>query len=296
MSSQIAELCSYCQRDVPRVNHLQQSTLPSNLLRCLRRGSYMCTQILWNLYLPQVRDPQISSQLCQKHKKAGSFSLRMSEPIWSAICGDIRLRHAVHFSSLERPLPEVRHSSQAHHGLSSTGQWPVRAIPQVAEGIPQSKWYSHLPWVMMGLRTTPKEDYGLSSAKMVYGEPLALPDKFLDSTELPSASFLQQLRQQMSSFLQPQQKSSPYLPPLLQEQFVYIKRGAAASSLTSLYAGPYRAVERRDKYFYIDLKGRKDAVSTDRFKPHLGDLHFSGSPAALERPAADFSATAGMGG
>jgi hypothetical protein len=33
---------------------------------------------------------------------------------------------------------------------------------------------SHLPWVLMGLRTAPKEECGLSSAEMVYRTPLTL--------------------------------------------------------------------------------------------------------------------------
>jgi transposase InsO family protein len=36
-------------------------------------------------------------------------------------------------------------------------------------------WAARLPWVLMGLRAVPKEDSGLSSAKLVYGQPLRLP-------------------------------------------------------------------------------------------------------------------------
>jgi hypothetical protein len=69
--------------------------------------------------------------------------------------------------------------------------------------------------------------------------------------------------------LQPQQESSPSLTHLLQAQFVHIK-SAAASSLTLLYAGLYRVMERREKYFYIEVGEQKEAVSTDQFKPHFG--------------------------
>jgi Integrase core domain len=33
-------------------------------------------------------------------------------------------------------------------------------------------WAEHLPWVMLGIRAAPKEDSGISSARMVYGEEL----------------------------------------------------------------------------------------------------------------------------
>jgi hypothetical protein len=36
-------------------------------------------------------------------------------------------------------------------------------------------WAAHLPWVLMGLRAAPKEDSGLSSAELVYGQALRLP-------------------------------------------------------------------------------------------------------------------------
>jgi transposase InsO family protein len=36
-------------------------------------------------------------------------------------------------------------------------------------------WHSQLLWVLLGLRAAPKEDCGLSSAEMVYGEPLMYP-------------------------------------------------------------------------------------------------------------------------
>jgi transposase InsO family protein len=102
-------------------------------------------------------------------------------------------------------------------------------------------WYSQLPWVMMGLQAAPKEDCGLSSAELVPGE-------FLEGAERPPPDFTHQLRQQMNAFQppamkpQPQQPASTVFSSLMQAQFVYIKRGPAASSLSPLYAGPYKVI------------------------------------------------------
>jgi hypothetical protein len=63
-------------------------------------------------------------------------------------------------------------------------------------------WLSQLPWVLLGLRAAPKEDCGLSSAEMVYGEPIVLPGQFLN-TSPPAADFLDQLRQNMGRFVLP---------------------------------------------------------------------------------------------
>jgi hypothetical protein len=51
-------------------------------------------------------------------------------------------------------------------------------------------WPSHLPWVLLGLRAAPKEDSAISSAEMVYGEPLTLPGDFVDSSALPPVNFI----------------------------------------------------------------------------------------------------------
>jgi hypothetical protein len=38
-----------------------------------------------------------------------------------------------------------------------------------------SRWPEHLPWVLLGLRTAPKEDSGVLAAELVYRAALALP-------------------------------------------------------------------------------------------------------------------------
>ena len=38
-----------------------------------------------------------------------------------------------------------------------------------------SSWEEHLPWVLLWLRTVPKEELVVSSAEAVYGGPLELP-------------------------------------------------------------------------------------------------------------------------
>jgi hypothetical protein len=137
-------------------------------------------------------------------------------------------------------------------------------------------WPSHLPWVLLGLRAAPKEDSAISSAEMVYGEPLTLPGDFVDSSALPPVNFIQQLREKMSQFQPPPTRPIPIQQVSHQEaalhkaEFVYIKSGAAASSISPLYSGPYRVISRGEKTFHVDIGGRDEVVSADRLKPHLG--------------------------
>ena len=46
-----------------------------------------------------------------------------------------------------------------------------------------------LPWVLLGLRATPKETSGISSAQLVLGQPLILPGELKDVAEAPADDF-----------------------------------------------------------------------------------------------------------
>ena len=53
-----------------------------------------------------------------------------------------------------------------------------------------SDWVDHLPLVMLGLRSSPKDNSGFSPAEAVYGPTLSLPGKFLKHSEFPPEVFL----------------------------------------------------------------------------------------------------------
>jgi hypothetical protein len=42
-----------------------------------------------------------------------------------------------------------------------------------------TSWTAELPWVLLGLRSQPREDSNISSAEAVYGTPLVLPNQYL---------------------------------------------------------------------------------------------------------------------
>ena len=43
-----------------------------------------------------------------------------------------------------------------------------------------AEWPDPLAWVLMGLRATLKESNGVSSAQLVFGQPLTLPGELTD--------------------------------------------------------------------------------------------------------------------
>jgi hypothetical protein len=124
----------------------------------------------------------------------------------------------------------------------------------------------HLPWVLLGLRTAPKEDSGVSAAELVYGAVLALPAEFLSTAEPPVADFLQKLQQVELPATRPLSyaEAAAKLPAaLLLASHVYVRRGGMLPPLAPLYVGPYEVLERSDKCFRLAVGGREETVSID---------------------------------
>ena len=139
-------------------------------------------------------------------------------------------------------------------------------------------WIDELPWVLLGIRTVPKEDLECSSAEMVYGAPLTVPGDFLprgqDTDDV--AQFLPRLRETV-------RKLAP-LPPvphgtrpssvptaLADSRFVFVRRDSHRPPLTPPYEGPYKVLVHGDKSFVLDYGNRQDSVSIDRLKPAFVD-------------------------
>jgi hypothetical protein len=52
--------------------------------------------------------------------------------------------------------------------------------------------------------------------------------------------------------------------------FVYVRRGTAASSISPIYLGHFRVISKGEKTFHVDIGGRDEVISADRLKPHVG--------------------------
>ena len=135
-------------------------------------------------------------------------------------------------------------------------------------------WVHELPWVLLGIRTAPKEDLGTSSAELVYGAPLAVPGDFLPAQrhlDQPS-NLLERLRTAVGQ-LRPVPTSAhglpnTHIPPALRAcRFVFVRRDGAKKPLQPLYDGPYEVLEHGDKYFRLRIGTREDTISIDRIKP-----------------------------
>ena len=141
-------------------------------------------------------------------------------------------------------------------------------------------WMDELPWVLLGIRTAPKEDLATSSAELVYGTPLTVSGDFIPAGrglhDSPSQILLR-LRERMGA-LAPVPTSrhnltTGYVPAnLLNCQYVFIRRDSLRTPLQKPYEGPFRVLQHNPKAFIIDYGGRRETVSVDRLKPAHVDI------------------------
>lgn len=155
----------------------------------------------------------------------------------------------------------------------------------MAQASPE-QWYNNLPLVLLGIRSSLKEDIGFSAAEMVYGTPLSLPGEIVTPQQHSNTAnvlpFVSQLREYMSSLRAPAPRTPPtqktYMPPALQTAtHVLIRRDSVRRPLQRPYDGPYKILQRKNKYFKIQLPNRTEFISVDRLKPALLDSEVSRS-------------------
>ncbi|XP_023344142.1 uncharacterized protein LOC111713509 [Eurytemora carolleeae] len=145
--------------------------------------------------------------------------------------------------------------------------------PQAAD----SDWVSHIPLVLLGLRSVPIEDTGFSVSEAVYGSPLTVPGEFLEAPEIPNAQFISKVEKVIAGFSAPPPHHVQYSPPvevpaaLRTAMFVFVREDASKPSLSPLYCGPYLVIEWLSKFFRLQIGDKVDSVTVDRLKPVFSD-------------------------
>ena len=129
--------------------------------------------------------------------------------------------------------------------------------------------------VLLGIRTAWRVELDASPAELTFGTALHLPGEFVESSgkNFIESDFLANLQKQMNE-LAPVQTSNhatqrrERVPASIDSaDFVFVRRDARAPPLTRPYTGPFRVITRHEKYFEIEMNGKKDSVSIDRLKP-----------------------------
>lgn len=138
-----------------------------------------------------------------------------------------------------------------------------------------TQWVDSLPIVLLGLRTSLKEDINTSAAELVFGTTLRIPGEFLVDSETtdPQQIYVNKLREHMRA-IRPvptahHSKRKPFTHKTLYTcSHVLLKIIGGKKSLDQPFDGPHKVLERlSDVVFKIEVNGEPMTVSTERLKP-----------------------------
>ena len=151
------------------------------------------------------------------------------------------------------------------------------------------RWTETLPLVLLGIRTVIKRDIGCSTAELVYGTTLRLPGQFVAPVAdagLDPSDYVHRLQRAMCQLQTPPTRPHERAPQLHKDlltcQYVFVRCDRVQKPLHPPYRGPYRVISRADKFYTLDIDGKRDTVSLDRLK--VAYLDTDGSP-CLPPPA-----------
>ena len=137
-------------------------------------------------------------------------------------------------------------------------------------------WMETLPLALLSIRTTVKRDLQTSVAELLYGTTLGLPGEFFENTATDGTtdptSFVTCLRDTMRELKPPPVRSHPHRNVYINKDLsscthVFVRNDRVRKPLQAPYDGPYKVLDRAEKYLTSDCDGRRDTVSLDRLKP-----------------------------
>ena len=181
------------------------------------------------------------------------------------------------FTQLTNLLGTTRCRTTAYHpqanGMIERFHRQLKAALK-AQPLPES-WTEYLPLVLLGIRSAIKEDLHYSPAELVYGTTVRLPGEFFSTPNSLSLSessdYVTRLKCYMRSLpltsVRPPSPRYTHVDNLLSSSHVFIRRDSVKRPLQRPYDGPYKVLERTDKYYVIDVNGTRDTISVDRLKP-----------------------------
>ena len=139
-------------------------------------------------------------------------------------------------------------------------------------------WETHLPLVLLGLRSAVKTDLNCSSAELVYGKALTLPGQLVVNTTdtvTTNTNFTQRLLEHMSK-LSPAKSRSPQTSAFLQKELyncthVFVRDLTHKHPIQPPYKGPYKILQRQEKFFTLQMQDKQENITINRLKPAIVD-------------------------
>ncbi|XP_068246475.1 uncharacterized protein [Palaemon carinicauda] len=133
-----------------------------------------------------------------------------------------------------------------------------------------SNVFTHLPWVLLEIRTTLKDTLDVSAAEVVYGNSLAIHAEFFPSAI--SSENLQCLFHVVGKVTPCRQTyklpAKQHIPTdLPSATHVFLRNEASKPPLTPHYTGFFLMIRRTPKAFCINICSKEEWGSNDCLKP-----------------------------
>lgn len=149
-----------------------------------------------------------------------------------------------------------------------------RTLKSSILAVGKDKWVDNLPMIMLGLRVSFKPDLKTTPTELVYGTTIRIPGEFFEESRSnkPQSEILVDLRKSMEA-IKPTQtsnhaKATAFVDPNLQScTHVFVRNDSIRASVTPPYEGPFEVIERKEKFFKINMNNRIVLISIDRLKP-----------------------------
>jgi hypothetical protein len=133
--------------------------------------------------------------------------------------------------------------------------------------VANADWLTHLPWVMLGLRSAWRQDSSFLSVEAVlYGAQPVLPGQF------SPPAFLADLQRLLTELAQLSTTHHNTPTPLqvpedfLLARHVLKRKNGHVPPLAAAYDGPYLVLERSLRFYMLQIGNRQENISTLRLK------------------------------
>ena len=136
-----------------------------------------------------------------------------------------------------------------------------------------SHWTETLPLALLSIRTSLKGDLQASVAELLYGTTLRRPGEYFEKTLSDGitdpTSFVARLRDAMRKLKPPTARPHPQRKIHIHRDLsscthVFVRIDRVRKPLQYPYSGPYKVLERAEKYFTLDCGGHRDTDSSNR--------------------------------